>query len=37
MRNEIDPRLPVIVKIAPDLTDQEMVDIAGALTRRNVN
>ncbi len=37
MRNEVDSRLPVIVKIAPDLTDQEMVDIAGALTRKNVN
>lgn len=35
MRDVKNPKMPVIVKIAPDLTDEEMQDIAAVLTRKN--
>ena len=37
MRNGIDPKLPVLIKIAPDLVDEEINDIASIVTRKNVN
>lgn len=33
----MNKNLPVIVKIAPDLDDQELKDIASVLTRKNVD
>ncbi len=36
MRNKNNPDVPVIIKIAPDLDDDELKDIAHVLTRKNV-
>lgn len=36
MRNKIKSKLPILVKIAPDLTDEELKDIAAVLTRKKV-
>lgn len=36
MINKINSKLPIIVKIAPDLTDNEMCDIAEVSMRKNV-
>lgn len=37
MRNKNNPNVPVIIKIAPDLDDEEVEDIAYVLTRKNVS
>jgi dihydroorotate dehydrogenase len=35
-RNKIRKNLPILVKIAPDLSDDELKDISIILTRENV-
>jgi dihydroorotate dehydrogenase len=36
LRNKIAPQLPILVKIAPDLSDLELRDIANVVTRSKV-
>ena len=36
-RNKLNQKLPVLVKIAPDLTDEELKEIAQVLSRKNVS
>ncbi|RNA20279.1 dihydroorotate dehydrogenase (quinone) mitochondrial-like [Brachionus plicatilis] len=35
MRNKLDKKIPLVIKIAPDLTDEEMKDIAQVALRKN--
>ena len=37
VRDEVSPRVPVLVKIAPDLTEQEVEDILGAIELAGVD
>lgn len=37
MRNKLDKKIPLVIKIAPDLTDEEMKDIAQVALRKNVS
>ena len=36
-RKRVNSKLPVLVKIAPDLSDEELKDIARIVTRENVS
>lgn len=37
LKNHLNKNLPVIVKIAPDLNEDELKDIAEVVMRKNVN
>ena len=36
MRDKVQSKLPILIKIAPDLNDEELKDIAAVLTRKKV-
>lgn len=37
MRDKVQSKLPILIKIAPDLNDEELKDIAAVLTRKKKN
>jgi len=37
LKNKINNKLPIIVKIAPDLNNEELKDIAEVAMRKDVN